>query len=216
MCCNRLRSHGPSHFPHPGHPWPGRVVAVKATRRRAFLPSEGLSSPPPKPAGMLMQPRNRRSVVDPPGGVPYMRYPSLERDHNENRPGGRDAFAAPTRFSRRHTSRSPDQVASSAHTLLSTSPRGNAAALTALSPRSVGTPDAFLDQAIRQPPRPRDRRPGASPRRPGEDRSPTRRERPTEPGGARRDAELLGEWGSRVPGHGEAVWHPTPNEGSTS
>jgi hypothetical protein len=36
------------------------------------LPPGGFSSPPPRPAGMPMQPRDSRSVVDPPPGVPYM------------------------------------------------------------------------------------------------------------------------------------------------
>ena len=73
MCCKRPWPHGPGHFPHPGHPWPGqrwqsdlRGEGTVPSLRAAFVATPG-------PAGMLMQPRNRRSVVDPPPGVPYMR-----------------------------------------------------------------------------------------------------------------------------------------------
>jgi len=55
-----------------------RVIPVQAewwhsAHRGAawFLPSESLSSPPPRPAGMLMHPRDRRSMVDLSPGVPY-------------------------------------------------------------------------------------------------------------------------------------------------
>jgi hypothetical protein len=52
--------------------------------------------------------------------------PSVHDDSNYS-----DMLPITHRFSRRHTSRSADHIASSAHTLLSTSPRGNAAALMA-------------------------------------------------------------------------------------
>src|SRR5262249_31693865 len=48
--------------------------------------------------------------------------------------------------------RSPDQVSSMAHTLLSTSPVGRISSRSRSSPRSVGTPEAFLGQAIHKLP----------------------------------------------------------------
>jgi hypothetical protein len=49
------------------------------------------------------------------------------------------------------TSRNPDQVSSIAHTLLSTSPVGNATARMTSSVMSVATPDDFFGHAIHRP-----------------------------------------------------------------
>jgi hypothetical protein len=57
-----------------------RVIRGQAERWQSVQRGEGTAPSlraaliaTPRPAGMLMQPRDRRSVVDPPPGVPYMR-----------------------------------------------------------------------------------------------------------------------------------------------
>jgi hypothetical protein len=49
---------GPSHFPHPGHPWPSRTWQSEVRGRTNRLSPERYSTPPPETAGMTMQPWN--------------------------------------------------------------------------------------------------------------------------------------------------------------
>src|SRR5262249_54962269 len=63
-----------------------------------------------------------------------------------------DYFLGLGRSLTRITKRSPDQVSSTAQTLLSTRPACKPISRTRSSVKSVGTPEAFLGQAIQRPP----------------------------------------------------------------
>jgi len=95
---------GPSHFPHPGHPWPSRTWQ-SVERGRTNRPSpERSSTPPPETAGMNIQPWNpdvikhrcslheRRPVDRLLMRRPRMRRRRRRRDGRSSRVGGRRSW----------------------------------------------------------------------------------------------------------------------------
>ena len=85
---------GPSHFPHPGHPWPaGCGNQIERGQTPPGPPPEPISTPPPGPAGMTMQPWDPSPVVDPRCRCPL--HELRRRAATSGRTGGRLRYEGP-------------------------------------------------------------------------------------------------------------------------
>ena len=79
---------GPTHFPHPGHPWPGqRWQSDQRDPASQRPPQSRYSTPPTGPAGMLMQPWNHRARSSTGGSLHEPRAHSAERLPGKPRSG---------------------------------------------------------------------------------------------------------------------------------